>query len=225
MKKNSKKSITKEQIMKVAEILELGTARFSTNEALMKCPFHYKGNHDLVINMITGKYYCKHCKQRGDFNVIGIALGITLFEEKNEKLVDMLFNSSLKGSFIEFSFKNKNIEDIFALACIDPSFVFMDRNNRNNFLFLYYFENLKSMSYHYKLIALHLMFDFQDVMEDKKLSDKEFIENYSDIFTATNYYNVINDYTDEQLSKVEDLFRQDSKKSYNGGKNNVRKKQ
>ena len=58
MKKNSKKSITKEQIMKVAEILELGDVKFSMNKALMKCPFHCKGNHNLVINMNTYRLEC-----------------------------------------------------------------------------------------------------------------------------------------------------------------------
>lgn len=57
----SSEHITREQLDRVADILELGRIKYNGTIATMRCPFYRSRKHNFIVDMTTGKYHCNYC--------------------------------------------------------------------------------------------------------------------------------------------------------------------
>jgi len=74
-------------------------------------------------------------------------------------------------------FKNKDIRKALELASVIPDEIRIEKNNPNNFCFLYAFSNLNDSNY--KLMTLTLVLDFVDIVCFELPTYEEFNKNYS----------------------------------------------
>lgn len=213
----SSEHITREQLDRVADILELGRIKYNGTIATMRCPFYRSRKHNFIVDMTTGKYHCNYCGEVGHIRDLGIIIGASISYDTED--MEQHFNkpySNEDGTGILFPFRKSNLNNILSLAQLVPSLIMQQIDNKDNFCFIYYFSNLKMDTDHYNLVFLRLYHDFKDVMSTLVPSDKEILENYRNI-RENNVYRVIDYYTDEQLNALIELFDK-------GGTNNGKDK-
>lgn len=197
---------TEDKVRQISHILNLGRLKVCGNHIHIKCPFCRHTTPTLSINMDNSEYCCLFCESQGNFDNLDIELLGYSSEEETYDIFDLLEKDSSAGSCLCFHFVNKNLDDILSLARFTPSLISVKNNNSNDFELLYYFSNLKENTAQYKVIALRLLCDFEKLMSKRKISDKNFMDNYSVAYANDVFYKVIDHYSDSQLNSLIELF-------------------
>lgn len=203
----SSEHITREQLDKVADILELGRIKYSGTNATMRCPLCRNKNHTFIVDISSGKYRCNHCRDIGNVENLGITICATIFEI--EEFVYKTFSkpvSADNGIAILLPFENKNFNEVIALSQTRPSIIVKHKDNENDFGFIYYFSNLHLNTTHYDIVFYKLYIEFKDLIAKRVPSDLELLTQYTPICANNVYYRVIDYYTDEQLNALIELF-------------------
>lgn len=206
MKCNNENQVTEEKVNRVTEILKLGKVKHYGTNILMKCPFCRAKEHSFFVNMLTGEYCCSNCETSGNFANFDIELlGYSLKVRTND-LYKEFRKPNLKSYSFVFHFVNKNIDDILSIARFTPSIISVRNDNDKDFEFLYFFENLEKSSPQYKVIALRLLYDFEKLMSNKRITENEYQQNYYPVYGTNTFYKVIDHYSDSQLNSLIALF-------------------
>ena len=92
-----------QQILKVAQVLELGEPRVSGNDLNMLCPFHKEDNPSFGINANNGLYHCFACGAKGHISKLTENLRCNILAEQTDSIGD--FEVTAKIDIVSYSVK------------------------------------------------------------------------------------------------------------------------
>lgn len=92
-----------QQILKVAQVLELGEPRVSGNDLNMLCPFHKENNPSFGFETETGLYNCYSCGAKGHISKFVENLRCNILAERTDSIED--FEVTAKIDTVSYSVK------------------------------------------------------------------------------------------------------------------------
>ena len=91
------------QILKLAQVLDLGEPRVSGNDLNMCCPFHKESNPSFGFNTETGLYNCFSCGAKGHISKLLENLRCNILAERTDSIED--FEVTTKIDTVSYSIK------------------------------------------------------------------------------------------------------------------------
>ena len=91
------------QILKLAQVLDLGKPRVSGNDLNMLCPFHKESNPSFGFNTETGLYNCFSCGAKGHISKLLENLRCNILAERTDSIED--FEVTTKIDTVSYSIK------------------------------------------------------------------------------------------------------------------------
>ena len=97
-----------QQILRLAQVLELGEPKVSGNDLNMLCPFHKESNPSFGINTETGLYNCFSCGAKGHISKFLENLRCNILADRTDSLGE--FEVTAKIDTVSFSVKPSKAE-------------------------------------------------------------------------------------------------------------------
>lgn len=91
------------QILKLAQVLELGEPKVSGKDIMLLCPFHKESNPSSGFNTETGLYNCFSCNAKGHISKLLENLRCNLLTERTDSIED--FEVTAKIDTVSYSVK------------------------------------------------------------------------------------------------------------------------